>query len=71
MICWSFEIQIVIPFADTDEKTASYTCGSLRTSLDYLGADIVDIILSPGTIDPGDVDGKKEVLDRLNKAASL
>ena len=65
------KVVVVIPFADTDEKTASYTCGSLRTSLDYLGVDLVDIILSPGTTNPGDVDRKKKVLDRLSQAANL
>ncbi len=63
-------IVIAIPLEDKDRKTAAHVSGIFKNSLDYLGADILDIILSPGTSDPGDIDNNARVVKKLKEALS-
>lgn len=62
------KVVIVIPLEDTNEKTALQTYDILKNSLNYLGASIVDIIISAGTAHPGDVDKKAKVIENIKLA---
>jgi multimeric flavodoxin WrbA len=64
------KIIIVIPLEDTNKKTASYTAGIFKNALDYIGADLVDITISTGTCNPGDIDSKIKTVDKLKNILS-
>lgn len=59
------KIVVLLPFEDPGVKAAEYAVGMIRASLEYIGADIADIILSPATKAPGDYSAKNDVIDKL------
>ncbi len=59
------KIIVVIPFEDPGVKAAEFAVGMIKASLKYIGADIVDIILSPATKSPGDFSSKKDVTEKI------
>lgn len=55
---------LVVPFEDKNEATARHTVGMLKDSFDYLNMEILETILAPGILKPGDVYRFPEILKK-------
>jgi len=55
-------IIIVIPFEDKRQSTARHLVGMLKETFTWLQAQIIDIILAPGVLNPGEIANYPEVL---------
>jgi hypothetical protein len=59
---------VVIPFGDTDEKTARNTVGMFEDALRYLKMELFATILAPGAYDRGVVRGHEDVMRTARQA---
>ncbi|UCF64417.1 MAG: flavodoxin family protein [bacterium] len=61
-------IIIVIPFEDRKTETARHLVGMLKETFAWLQAQIIDIILAPGVLDPGEIAHYPEVIISARRA---
>ncbi len=64
------KVVLVMPLGDTDPSAASHAIGMLRRGLDYVGAEITDVILGPGLGDKGDARKNVGVLRKARHAGA-
>ena len=61
----SKKIVIALPMADSDDATAKWAVGSLKDSLEYLGATVLDILVAKGVWEKEDLDNQKDLIKKL------
>lgn len=61
-------VVLVVPFGDTEVKTARHVVGMMTDALDYLEAELQATVLAPGVNDLGEVCGHPEVLAAARRA---
>ncbi|MDY7078920.1 MAG: flavodoxin family protein [Chloroflexota bacterium] len=59
---------LVVPFEDSDVRTARHTVGMFEDALDYLKMELVGTVLAPGVLDPGKVREHPDVLMAARRA---
>jgi len=55
---------LVIPFEDKKPATARHTVGMFKDSFEYLKMELLETILAPGVLKPGDISIFPEVLNK-------
>lgn len=59
---------LVVPFGDSEPKTAQHVVGMMTDALDYIEAEFFATVLAPGVNDPGEVRQHPEVLAAAYRA---
>ncbi|MBC7233597.1 MAG: flavodoxin family protein [Chloroflexi bacterium] len=59
---------LVVPFGDSEVKTAQHVVGMMTDALDYVEAEFFATVLAPGVNDPGEVRAQSEVLAAAYRA---
>ena len=62
------KVILVLPMADTEDKTASHLIGMYQDSCDYIGVEIIDIIVAKGVTGPKDVQSEPEIIKLAEEA---
>ncbi len=61
---------LTVPMGDSDASTARHTVGMVQDALNWLEADLVDIVLAPGVNDPGEVKQHPDVMGAAFRAGT-
>nr|MBC7245025.1 flavodoxin family protein [Chloroflexota bacterium] len=61
-------IVLVVPFGDSEVKTARHVVGMMTDALDYVEAELFATVLAPGVNDPGEVRQYPDVLAAAYRA---
>jgi putative NADPH-quinone reductase len=61
-------IILAVPMGDTDPETGRHVVGMFRDALDYIGAELFDVILAPGAYDAGEVRGLTGIMEKARAA---
>lgn len=59
---------LVVPMEDTDERTASHVIGMYRDSFDYLGIEVIDVVVAGGVLEAGAVSFEPEMIQKAENA---
>jgi multimeric flavodoxin WrbA len=62
------KVILVIPMADTEDKTASHLIGMYQDSCDYLGVEIIDIVVAKGVTEADAVRSETDIIKRAEEA---
>ena len=61
----SKKIILLLPMADTEDATAQWAIGALKDSLEYIGANISEIIVGKGLWGKDDLENNDELIKKL------
>lgn len=63
------KVILVVPMQDTEEKTADNVIGMFRDSFEYIGIEMLDVIIAEGVWEAGEVEARNDILRRAEEAA--
>ncbi len=59
------KIILALAMGDTEDETAKWAVGSLKDSLEYIGADIIEVVVGKGLEDKDDLKNNLELIKKL------